>query len=110
MEKNGKEGEKVKIKLVVEKGDKFVEVPFTKKELDDLMDVCWYCVDEPDMKANGIDIGKLTIKLTHIVNDIIYDGTLYELKETKSGKIISVKSKEKYFFKKPKWKVKNQEV
>ena len=102
----------MKIKLIVEKGNRYCEIPFTRKELDDLMDMAWYLIDEPDMKINGIDVGKLAFKLTRIVNDVIDDGATTEViaKKVKGKtKIKFVKSKERwYIYKKPKWKVKKK--
>jgi len=97
---------KTKIRLRIERGNEYIEIPFTIKEISNVFDMCAYLLDENDMKVNKIDVGKLFEKFNHIVNDIIHDGVCYSI-EGKGDKIRFRKEKDKHYFKKPKWRVKS---
>jgi len=88
----------MKIELIIEKKDKFARIPLTLKEVSDIMDMAFYLVGESDMKKNKINPERIAEKFNHIVNDVVYDGITYQIKDKKI-----VKLKEKYYFRKPRW-------
>lgn len=95
----------MKIKIVVEKENKFCEIPLTKSELSDIMDMAFYLSDsefKKDMNINKIKPFEVGWKFNHILNDIIYDGRTYEFKRVK-GRYKTILRKERHYFKKPKW-------
>lgn len=94
----------MKIRLVIEKKDRFVEVPLSVKMLRDVMDIIWYVNEDPNMRLMKIDIAALVKKFGHIIYDIIDDGKVY-IWDEKDGKFVFKEARD-YIYKRPKWKKK----
>jgi len=93
----------MKIKLVVSKKEKYIEIPMSIKELGNLYDII-FTVNYKWAKRNKIDLEKLSKKFGFIIHDVIYDGKVCEFE---NGKLKI--SKKKSFYKcKPKWKIRNK--
>ena len=101
----------MKIKLVIEDKKKGkIEVPVSLKEISDVYDGMYICLDDKNiayknLKLNKVDKGYFNFheKLSHIVHDIINEGKVYELQDKEKVKF-KLSKKRHYFVRKPTWK------
>jgi len=97
----------MKIKIRVEKKNKFLEIPISKEEIREIYDENWDSIMYYDEKYNKLskdkkktykNLASLQKKLMYLIHDVLDEGVYYTMEK---GKF--VKSKKPHYNKKPSW-------